>query len=130
MTELSWRTGEPEVSQFSRQMRRKRTWIRVRFGELTAGSGPMSFFKSLFGGGKPGATGKRAEHKGFTIEAAVYPEGGQFQLAGVISKEINGAVKQYRYVRADRFASASEAADRALDKGRQIIDEQGDKVFG
>ena len=90
----------------------------------------MSFFKSLFGGGKPAPSGKRAEHKGFTIEAAVYPEGGQFQLAGVISKEIDGAVKQHRYVRADRFASASEAADRALDKGRQIVDEQGDKVFG
>ena len=93
----------------------------------------MSFFKSLFGSGKatsPVKPGKRAEHKGFTIEAAVYPEGGQFQLAGTISKEIGGEVKTCRYVRADRFASKDEAAERALDKGRQIVDEQGDKVFG
>ena len=92
----------------------------------------MSFFKSLFSGRSSNATksaGKRVEHKGFIVEAAVYPEGGQFQLAGVISKEVGGTTKQVRFVRADRFASADEAADRALDKGRQIVDEQGENVF-
>ena len=94
----------------------------------------MSFFKKLFGGGG-GATAaapksvKSAEHKGFTIEARPYKEGGQFQLAGVISKEIDGARKEYSYVRADRFTSIDEAADIALVKGRQIIDEQGEKIF-
>ena len=91
----------------------------------------MSFFKSLFGGAKPGgaAASKRAEHKGFVIEAAPYLEGGQYQLAGVISKVTGGEKKDFRFVRADRFSSADEAADRALDKGRQIVDEQGDALF-
>ena len=34
-----------------------------------------------------------------------------------------------RYVRADRFTSLDEAADIAVLKGRQIIDEQGEKIF-
>lgn len=92
----------------------------------------MSFFKKLFGGGGTAATPKSvksAEHKGFTIEAQPYKEGGQFQLAGVISKEIDGVRKEHRYVRADRFTSIDEAADIALVKGRQIIDEQGENIF-
>jgi hypothetical protein len=90
----------------------------------------MSFFKSLFGGGSKAAKpGKTAEHKGFTIEAKPYKEGGQYQLAGLISKEIGGERKEYRFVRADRFTSEDEAAEFALSKGRQIIDEQGERMF-
>ena len=93
----------------------------------------MSFFKKLFGGGGEAAApkaAKSAEHKGFTIEARPYKEGGQFQLAGVISKEIDGVRKEHKYVRADRFTSLDEAAEIALVKGRQIIDEQGERLFG
>ncbi len=93
----------------------------------------MSFFKKLFGGGgaaKADAAAKQAEHKGFTIEARPYKEGGQFQLAGVISKEIDGVRKEHKYIRADRFTSRDDAADIALAKGRQIIDEQGERLFG
>jgi hypothetical protein len=93
----------------------------------------MSFFKKLFGGGSSDSSapkpGKQAEHKGFTIEAQPYKEGGQFQLAGMISKDIDGVRKEYRFVRADRFTSEDEAADFALSKGRQIIDEQGERMF-
>ncbi|HEX7108610.1 MAG TPA: HlyU family transcriptional regulator [Aestuariivirga sp.] len=92
----------------------------------------MSFFKKLFGGGGAAAAPKSvksAEHKGFTIEARPYKEGGQFQLAGVISKEIDGVRKEHRFVRADRFTSIDEAAEIALVKGRQIIDEQGENIF-
>jgi hypothetical protein len=92
----------------------------------------MSFFRKLFGGGgapsAPKAV-KSAEHKGFTIEARPYKEGGQFQLAGVISKEVEGVRKEHSFVRADRFTSLDEAADIAVAKGRQIIDEQGEKIF-
>jgi hypothetical protein len=96
----------------------------------------MSFLKSLFGGGKSdGATAssaaavKTAEHKGFTIEARPFKEGGQFQLCGVIAKTIDGVRKEHRFVRADRFSDLDEAADITLNKGRQIIDERGDRVF-
>ena len=93
----------------------------------------MSFLKRLFGGGggSPGAASaaKTAEHKGFTIEARPYKEGGQFQTAGRISKAVDGVMKQHEFIRADRFSSLDEAADHALIKGRQIVDEQGERMF-
>lgn len=97
----------------------------------------MSFFRKLFGLGQaaeaPGETAagaKTVEHKGFAVRATPYKEGGQFQTCGVISKEISGALKEHRFVRADRFAGLDEAVEVSLSKGRQIIDEQGDRVFG
>ena len=95
----------------------------------------MSFLKSLFGlGGSkedagPVAAAKEAEHKGFIIRAMPYKDGGQYQTAGTISKEIEGEMKEYKFVRADRFATLEEAADLSLSKGRQIIDEQGERMF-
>jgi hypothetical protein len=94
----------------------------------------MSFWKKLFGGSGGGAgesTGpaRSAEHKGFTIEARPYQEGGQFQVAGTISKQVGEATKEHRFIRADRFPTQEEAADFALMKGRQIIDQQGDNLF-
>ena len=35
----------------------------------------------------------------------------------------------HRFVRADRFASQTDAADMALKKGQQIVNEQGDRMF-
>ena len=93
----------------------------------------MSFLKRLFGGGgnasEPQPTGETVEHKGFRIQAAPFKEGGQFQVCGIVSKEIDGAMKEHRFIRADRFPSIEDAARTALMKGRQIIDEQGDRVF-
>mgnify|MGYP006359768061 CR=1 FL=1 len=91
----------------------------------------MSFWKKLF---SPSAAAEEksaasAEHKGFSIEAQPYKEQGQWQLAGVISKEVDGVRREHRFVRADRFASKDEAAELALSKGRQIIDEQGANLF-
>ncbi len=96
----------------------------------------MSFLKRLFGGGsstaetpsEPKEAG-RLEHKDFLIIATPYSEGGQYQVCGVISKTINGEVKEHRFVRADRCPGIEDAASIALNKGRQIVDEQGDNLF-
>jgi hypothetical protein len=55
--------------------------------------------------------------------------GSEHQLSGTIEKEIGGELKTYTFVRADRLASRDEAASRALAKGRQLVDEQGEKLF-
>jgi hypothetical protein len=93
----------------------------------------MSFWKSLFGGDKAGGgapkTVKQVEHNGFLIEAQPYPEAGQYQVAGIVSKIIDGERREHRFVRADRFASIEDAADVALNKGRQIVDQQGERIF-
>jgi hypothetical protein len=44
----------------------------------------------------------------------------------VISKD----GKEHRFIRADRFAALEDAANHALVKGRQIVDEQGERMFG
>jgi hypothetical protein len=72
---------------------------------------------------------KSLEYKGYLIEAQPYREGGQFQTAGTVSKEIVGTKREHRFVRADRFSTAEEAADHSINKGCQIVDERGDRVF-
>jgi hypothetical protein len=95
----------------------------------------MSFLKSLFGLRDKGeaetgaAVAKEIEHKGFTIQATPYKEGGQFQTSGIVAKEIGGVRKEHRFIRADRFASLDEAVDCSLNKGRQMVDEQGERLF-
>ncbi len=94
----------------------------------------MSFWKRLFGGGGGAAVEEAAsdpvEHNGYTIRATPFTEGGQFQTCGVISKEVGGEMKEHRFIRADRFPSRDDAVDVTLRKARQIIDEQGDRIFG
>jgi hypothetical protein len=98
----------------------------------------MSFLKKLFGGGSLGgstpkpdaAPAASAEHDGFSILATPYQDNGQWQMCGVIEKDIAGAIKSHRFVRADRFGSREEAAEFTLVKARQIIDQSGDKLFG
>jgi len=95
----------------------------------------MSFFKRLFGGGDDAGSGpakaaQTIEHKGFSIAATPYKaDGGQYQTCGVISKDIDGTLREHRFIRADRFGSLSDAVEVSLSKGRQLIDQLGDKVF-
>jgi hypothetical protein len=94
----------------------------------------MSFFKSLFSrrpADEPAAPKpvKTLDHNGFHIRAEPFPAEGQYQTAGVIEKEIDGVRKEHRFIRADRFSSLEETAEFSLTKGRQIVDEQGDRLF-
>ena len=92
----------------------------------------MSFFRKLFGGGakdEAQASGPSEAHEGFTITATPYEASGRWQLCGVISREVDGAVKEHRFIRADTFASREEAEQMVLFKGRQIIDQMGARVL-
>jgi len=57
------------------------------------------------------------------------PAGGEHQLAGTVEKEVGGELKTHKFIRADKFSSREEAASVALMKGKQIIDEQGERLF-
>lgn len=92
----------------------------------------MSFFKKLFGGSAtPPAPepAPQAEHAGFIIKATPYQEGGEWQMCGVIEKEIGGEMKSHRFVRADRFAAKDIAIEMTFSKARLIIDQQGERMF-
>ena len=93
----------------------------------------MSFLKKLFGGGDAAADGpkprKSIEYKGYTIKATPYVESGQYQTCGVISKDADGEKKEHRFIRADRFADEDSAADHAILKGQQMVDQMGEAIF-
>lgn len=94
----------------------------------------ISFLKKIFAGpgsGSPAPVerGEPVEHQGFEIQPAPEPEGSQWRLAGYILSSSNGDQKERKFVRADLFPSRDDATDFAIRKGRQIIDEQGDRLF-
>ena len=97
-----------------------------------------SIFKDLWtrlaGAGSRSAAPEPAaepvEYKGFRIRPAPYPSKGQYQTAGVIEKDFDTGSKEHRFVRAETHASRDDAAAFAIAKGKQIIDEQGDRIFG
>jgi hypothetical protein len=95
----------------------------------------MSFLKKLFGGGEKSgeasasAASKQVEYKGYIVKATPYKEGGQWQTCGTVTKTIDGVAKEHRFIRADRFSDEGAAADHALVKGQQIIDQVGDRIF-
>ncbi|MEM9734700.1 MAG: HlyU family transcriptional regulator [Pseudomonadota bacterium] len=99
----------------------------------------MSFFKKLFGLGgndQAGASGEwepagdAVEHEGYTIIAKPMKEGGQYRLAGTISKDVGGEVKEHQFVRADLFSSKDDAVQFTIVKAKQVIREQGERMFG
>jgi hypothetical protein len=92
----------------------------------------MSFLKSLFGGRSAPASapqGEPVEYKGYVIRPAPFQNGGQYQTAGTIEKEVDGVRKEHRFIRADSHASLDDAMSFSLSKARQIVDLQGDRMF-
>jgi hypothetical protein len=96
----------------------------------------LSFLTGLlsrFGGGASAPAAApvfdTVEYKGYRLRPAPYPAKGGFQTAGVIEKEIGGETKQHCFVRAETHPSQDDAATFAVVKARQIVDEQGDRIF-
>jgi hypothetical protein len=93
----------------------------------------MSFLKKLFGlGDSAPAAEKPAEtqdYKGFKIAATPFKADGQWQLCGVVSLEEDGAVREHRFIRADKFSDVEQAREMAFEKGRLIVDQLGRSVF-
>ncbi len=93
----------------------------------------MSFLSALFGhraAAKTEKVGDPVEYKGFVIRAAPYKNDGHYQTAGIIEREIGGVRKEHRFIRADSYASHEDAVNFTLTKARQIIDLQGERLFG
>lgn len=93
----------------------------------------MTGFLSRLFGGKSSAgeapAGEAVEHNGYRIRPAPFRAEGQFQTAGIIEKDFPEGVREHRFIRAEKHASKEEAEAFAITKGKQIIDEQGDRIF-
>jgi len=91
----------------------------------------MSIISWLFGSKPSGGEAPQVsvEHEGYTITPTPIPEGGQFRLCGVISKNIDGELRKHRLVRADMLPSVEVANEFTIRKAKQAISEQGDRLF-
>jgi hypothetical protein len=90
----------------------------------------MSLLSKLFGGGKSAAAPPQGEaYEGFLIYPEPIREGKTFRLCARITCEIDGELKEHRLIRADTLESedACIAASRA--KAKQMVDEQGKRLF-
>ena len=69
------------------------------------------------------------EYKGYRIRPTPFREGGQIQTAGVIEKDTDAGVREHRFVRAEKHQSLDDAVEFSILKAKQIIDQQGDRLF-
>ena len=94
----------------------------------------MSFLRKLFGLdaslGSSAPVIEAIEHEGFMIVPSPVAENGQFRLCAMISKQVDGQARQHKLIRADMFFSSDEAAEAAIGKAKQVIKEQGERLFG
>lgn len=87
-------------------------------------------FGKLAGGSPaPAKTGTPVEHEGFTITPAPRVEANQFYVAGTISKSVGGELREHQFIRADTHGDFDTACDHSVRKARQIIKEQGERIF-
>ena len=93
-----------------------------------------SFLKSLLGlggsrGGAAGAAEEPTEYNGYRLYATPFKDEGQYRTAGRIEKDFDTGVKEHKFIRAEKHASLDEAQDFSLNKARQIVDQNGDRMF-
>jgi hypothetical protein len=70
------------------------------------------------------------DYKGFRIRPAPYLAGSQYQTAGSIEKDTPEGLKEHRFIRADTYASREDAIAFTVVKAKQMIDLQGERLFG
>ena len=93
------------------------------------------FFSRLMGGGGGADEGTQAprletvDYNGYRIRPAPYKAASGFQTAGVIEKDFPDGVKEHRFIRSETHPTRDGAAAFAIVKGREIIDQQGDRMF-
>ncbi|MEM1073237.1 MAG: HlyU family transcriptional regulator [Pseudomonadota bacterium] len=92
----------------------------------------MSFLKKLFGGGGGGVRSEAPaeEYDGFHIALTPIKEGDTYRVCALIEKDVDGNRLSHKLVRADTVQGLEAAQAASLRKAKQVIDEQGDRLFG
>ena len=69
------------------------------------------------------------EYNGFLIYPEPIAEGGQYRIAGQITKELDGEMKSHRFIRSDVLSSKSDACELMVKKSKMFIDQSSGKIF-
>ncbi|MGZ2258468.1 HlyU family transcriptional regulator [Roseobacter sp. A03A-229] len=91
----------------------------------------MSILKRLFGGSGGDAEKKSTaeEYEGYRITPTPIAEGNTYRVAATIEKEVDGETRSHNLVRADTLQGLEEAQKACIRKAKQVIDEQGERIF-
>jgi hypothetical protein len=89
----------------------------------------MSILSKLFGGA-PKPAKEPEVYKDFRIFPEPQSGSGGYRVAARIEKDFGGEMKVHHLLRADTLQGAEEAEAFSIRKARQLIDEQGDRLFG
>ena len=91
----------------------------------------MSWLSKIFGGGADAPEAAKAEtYKDYQIVPSPIKEPGGYRVSATITKVIDGEEKSHELLRADTIGSLEEATQFSVSKAKQVIDEQGDDIFG
>jgi hypothetical protein len=96
----------------------QRLWARLTGGGLASGGAPA----------EPPRL-EAIEYNGFRIRPTPYKAAGGWQTAGTIEKDSPEGVKEHSFIRAETHPGLDEAASFAIAKAKQIIDQQGERMF-
>lgn len=69
------------------------------------------------------------EYAGYLIYPEPMVEGGQYRLAGRITKEMDGVLQTHIFIRSDLFANPADAERFMVQKAHTFIDQMGDRMF-
>ncbi|WP_298851950.1 HlyU family transcriptional regulator [uncultured Ruegeria sp.] len=89
----------------------------------------MSLFAKLFGSSEKSEP-EPVSYKGFDVFPDPVAEGGKYRLSARIEKTIDGDRKTHVVIRADVFESRDQAESFSIAKAKQVVDEQGERIFG
>ncbi|HIF9325053.1 TPA: HlyU family transcriptional regulator [Photobacterium damselae] len=92
----------------------------------------MGIFSKLFGTksvNKLKVQIEPTEYKGFLIYPELKAENGQFRIAGRITKEVEGELKDHAFIRSDLLSSKQDAETFMINKAKMFIDQTGDAMF-
>jgi hypothetical protein len=90
----------------------------------------MSLFSKLFGGSGGSEPKIPPEtYEGFTITPTPIKESSGYRISARIEKKIDGEVKSHTIIRADTIEDPKVATEASLRKAKQVIDEQGARLF-
>jgi len=93
----------------------------------------MGLFRKFFGGGAatdaPVKAEAATEYKGYLIHPTLRRQGASWLIAGTITKAFPDGLKEHQFIRADTFTVRADGVLFCIQKAKQIIDEQGDRIF-
>ena len=94
----------------------------------------MGFFsglKSLFLGNSSSSSkpSETIKYNDFSIIPAPIREGGQYRVAGTITKGEGDALKTHKFISSDVIASRDECISLTIRKAKLAIDQSEDRIF-